>query len=273
MKLFDFGSNWAAFSQNKVNSARVGTAARSIRLLLEKDDLKGLSFLDIGCGSGIFAIAAYQLGASRVVGIDINPKCIVVSERNLNLLAPGAPITFQRASVLDIDNLSTLGVFDLVYAWGSLHHTGSMWDAIRNAATRVSSGGILVLAIYNKHFTSPIWKGIKWFYNHLPGYAQKCLVGMFAGIIYIAKFLVTRRNPIEKERGMDFWYDVIDWIGGYPYEYATVEEIETFAQQTGFTLRRSVATAVPTGCNEFVFVHTTPAEHRAPTQVDIRPHE
>ena len=55
----------------------------------------------------------------------------------------------------------------------------------------------------------------------------------FAGIIYVAKLLVTGRNPLDKERGMDFWYDVIDWIGGYPYEYALPSEVEAFMRDQG----------------------------------------
>ena len=39
---------------------------------------------------------------------------------------------------------------------------------------------------------------------------------------------------------MDFWFDVIDWVGGYPYEYATSEEVETIVTGGGFQLRRSV---------------------------------
>ena len=53
---------------------------------------------------------------------------------------------------------------------------------------------------------------------------------------------------------MDFWYDVIDWIGGYPYEYASPTEIERFVAGLGLELRRMVPAQVPTGCNEFVFV-------------------
>ena len=64
---------------------------------------------------------------------------------------------------------------------------------------------------------------------------------------------MTRRNPLDKERGMDFWYDVIDWIGGYPYEYANRQEIESFMRAAGFTPKRFIAAQVPTGCNEFVF--------------------
>ncbi len=55
---------------------------------------------------------------------------------------------------------------------------------------------------------------------------------------------------------MDFWYDVIDWIGGYPYEYVSPAEIETFVAGLGLEMRRMVSAQVPTGCNEFVFVRT-----------------
>lgn len=256
MRIFDFGSNWQAFSEQRLDERRLTAAVQSLRSLLQRDTLEGASFLDVGCGSGLFSIAAHQLGASRITGIDINPGCIAVSEQNRRSFAPEAPMIFRQASALNPESLDALGMFDLVYAWGSLHHTGAMWDAIGNVAEHVSVGGTLVLAIYNKHFTSPAWSAIKWLYNQLPGFGRRFMTILFAGIIYIAKFLVTRRNPLDKERGMDFWYDVIDWIGGYPYEYATRQEVETFMNAQGFALRRYVPAQVPTGCNEFVFERT-----------------
>jgi 2-polyprenyl-6-hydroxyphenyl methylase/3-demethylubiquinone-9 3-methyltransferase len=128
-----------------------------------------------------------------------------------------------------------------------------MWTAVQNVSTCVAPDGILVLAIYNKHVTSPLWKVIKWTYNQVPGIVQRFMLFVFAGIIYIAKFLVTRQNPLNKERGMDFWFDVIDWVGGYPYEYAAPEDVELFVHDGGFKLRRYIDGEVPTGCNEFVF--------------------
>jgi SAM-dependent methyltransferase len=256
LKRFDFGSNWQAFSDRLIDRHRLDVAVRSLQSLLEKDTLNGLSFLDVGCGSGLFSIAAYQLRASTVTGIDVNPNCIAVSDLNRDRLVPGAPISFVQASVLNPETLDAFGVFDVVYAWGSLHHTGAMWEAIRNVGARVNIGGSLVVAIYNKHFTSPFWKAIKWLYNQQPSLVQRIMVLLFGGIIYVAKFLVTWRNPLDKERGMDFWVDVIDWVGGFPYEYATPDAVEKFVRNQGFLLRRYVAAQVPTGCNEFVFIRS-----------------
>lgn len=253
MRSFDFGANWQAFSAALVDEERLATAMRSLQELLGRERLDGLSVLDVGCGSGLFAIAAHRLGAARVVGIDINPRSIAASEQNRTRLSPGASIQFLQASALDQKAMTALGSFDLVYAWGSLHHTGAMWEAIRLTAARVAPTGTMVLALYKRHSTSPVWHAIKWFYNRVPALVQRAMIPLFAAIIYIAKLLVTRRNPLEKQRGMDFWYDVIDWVGGYPYEYASVAEVEQFVAPLGFRLRKAVPDPVPTGINEFVF--------------------
>jgi 2-polyprenyl-3-methyl-5-hydroxy-6-metoxy-1,4-benzoquinol methylase len=202
---FDFGSNWRAFSDRRMDQQRLAVAVRSLQQLLRRHALQNASFLDVGCGSGLFSLAAQQLGARKVVGIDINPLCITVSTENRDLLSPKALVVFQQASALNPPSLEALGQFDIVYAWGSLHHTGAMWDAIRNVAQCVGPGGTLVLAIYNKHITSPVWTAIKWLYNRMPAAVRWLMAIVFAGIIYVAKWLITRRNPLDKERGMDFW--------------------------------------------------------------------
>jgi SAM-dependent methyltransferase len=217
---FDFGSNWLAFSEHRLDNVRLEIAKQSLVELIEQESIKDSSFLDVGCGSGLFSLAAHQLEAARVMGIDINPNSIQSSFLNRDRFAPGSPISFREASILNSDELEELGSFDIVYAWGVLHHTGSMWQAIRNAAQLVLPSGILILSIYNRHFTSPLWTAVKWSYNKLPSSVQRLMTLFFAGAIYVAKFIVARRNPLDKERGMDFWYDVNDWIGGYPYEYA-----------------------------------------------------
>jgi 2-polyprenyl-6-hydroxyphenyl methylase/3-demethylubiquinone-9 3-methyltransferase len=254
MRGFDFGKNWQAFSADHVDERRIAVAARSLQALLGREDLAGAAVLDVGCGSGIFAVAAHRIGAGRVLGVDINPRSIDASEQNLARLSPDAPVTFRQVSALDRAAMDGLGQFDLVYAWGSLHHTGSMREAIINTTRLVAPGGMLVLAIYNRHITSPVWRAVKWLYNGVPPIFQRLMAIAFAGVIYLAKLAVTRRNPLEKERGMDFWYDVIDWVGGYPYEYASPAEVERFVAGFGLTLRTLIPAQVPTGCNEFVFV-------------------
>lgn len=251
---FDFGSNWLAFSEKKLDANRLVIAKQSLQKLLKIKTLKECSFLDIGCGSGIFSIAAHQMGASKVIGIDINPNSIKSSLENCRRFAPKSKINFKKCSVLHVKKLNELGKFDIVYAWGVLHHTGSMWKAMHNTANQVKPSGTLVVSIYNQHFTSPLWKIIKWSYNRIPRPLQKVMLIFFSGIIYITKLITTKRNPLIKERGMDFWFDVVDWIGGYPYEYTEPNNVISFMANMGFKLQNYIPANVPTGCNEFVFV-------------------
>lgn len=262
---FDFGKNWAAFARKALTQERIAQARTDFARLMQGIHLPGASFLDIGFGQGLSLLIAQETGA-RAVGNDINPKC----REALTLTARLFPavrleeIPVIIGSILDQSVRSALtvtvpgtGQFDIVHSWGVLHHTGRMYDALAQAAQMVRSGGHLVIAIYNRHWTSPLWRLIKRVYVSLPRSLQQLLVLALYPVIAGAKWAVTRRNPFTSERGMDFFYNVIDWVGGYPYEYASRAEIQVFIEQLGFTCTAFYPAAVPTGCNEFIFRRRT----------------
>jgi 2-polyprenyl-6-hydroxyphenyl methylase/3-demethylubiquinone-9 3-methyltransferase len=251
---FDFGKNWKKYSDNALDSSRFEEAFTSLVQLAGEGEIAGKSFLDIGCGSGLFALSASKAGACRVTGIDVSLNSIETSLQNQQRFLPHSEINFQHKSIFDQD-IKELGKHQVVYSWGVLHHTGSMWNAFDVTMELVEDRGMLIVAIYNKHWSSPLWKIIKRFYNISPKIVQKIMICIFCGIIAIAKFLVTGKNPFaRKKRGMTFYYDVIDWVGGYPYEYASKNEIVNYVEAKGFKLQKFVKASVPTGCNEYVFI-------------------
>ena len=205
---FDFGRNWQDFSAAKLNTQRVSDAERSLETLLG-DKIRGHTFLDVGCGSGLFSIAAARCGATRIAAFDFNATAIDVAEGNWARFAT-RPIESARprfcvGDVLDPDFLASLGQFDVVYAWGVLHHTGAMWKAIQNAASLVKpDGGTLVIAIYNRHWTSPVWKQVKRLYNLSPAILRPVFHYVFGAAIYAGVWATTGQNPMHKERGHGF---------------------------------------------------------------------
>lgn len=251
---FDFGQNWKEFSENRLDIEKVDQARAHFAELMAGVDLKGKTFLDIGFGQGLSLLLAHLAGA-RVTGVDINPKCAEVVERNKPLLGVTEPIETVVGSILDPACLARLSgrTFDVVHSWGVLHHTGAMYSAIENACGLVADGGTLVLAIYNRHWSSLPWLGIKWLYCTLPAFLQRLMIWLFYPVIVAAKFAATGKNPFQMTRGMDFYYNVVDWVGGYPYEYASISEMESCLAGKGFHLIKAVPARVPTGCNEFVF--------------------
>ena len=274
MKQFDFGQNWADFSAHAASSERVEQARSQFATLMRDVDLAGATFLDIGFGQGFSLLAARAMG-SRVVGCDINPKCRDVIERNRSLFPEMGDnvIPLQVGSILDDATVAALrhldpaqrGEFDVVHSWGVLHHTGDMRRAIVNAASLVRAGGWFVIAIYNRHWSSVPWLWIKKLYVHSPRWLQRGLIGALYPVIWLAKWAVTGKDPRDKERGMDFYYDVVDWVGGFPYEYGSIAEIEELCRPLGLALVRALPAGVPTGCNEFVFrKHAGPRTAAAP---------
>ena len=250
---FNFGMNWAKYSKNSLNNQKFTAALNSLDQLIGKERIIGARFLDVGCGSGIFAISASKLGAKEVIGIDKSDVSIKTSLKNVARFLPKNRIILRTKSIFDED-IAKLGKFDVVYSWGVLHHTGNMWKAIDISSKLVEAEGLFVISIYNKHWSSPIWKRIKYFFNISPLLVQKLMISFFYAIIYFVKFLITKKNPLSTmRRGMTFYYNLIDWIGGYPYEYALKDEIIHFIENNGFKLIKFINSPVPTGCNEFVF--------------------
>jgi SAM-dependent methyltransferase len=260
---FRFGRNWQKYVADYLAPEREQIAAESLRSLLGID-LAGRSFVDIGCGSGLFSLCAHKAGASSVVSVDVDPDSVAATTALRE--RAGSPESWQvmHGSILDASLLDEVPAADVVYSWGVLHHTGDMWTAIRNAAGLVAPGGLFCIAIYNRvtgrYLDSERWLKIKRAYNHSSRPTQVAMEWAYT-LQWGLDELRSKSNPLrvareyKQNRGMALRTDLIDWLGGYPYEFATVAEIVRFCEDELGLSTRKVVELLPleTGNNEFVF--------------------
>ena len=259
---FGFGANWRRFLAT-VDEARIAQAATSLAEALGRPSLAGCRFLDAGCGSGLFSLAARRLGAS-VVSFDYDPASVACAEElRARFDRSGGGWSIQEGSVLDATFLESLGRFDVVYSWGVLHHTGSLWSALDLVAARVSLGGALYASIYNDQGrASRAWLAVKKAYNRLPRGLRFVVLVPSLAVVWGPRFAVEalRGHPgrswrayAATSRGMSPWRDVVDWVGGLPFEVARPDDVFEFCRERGFILRRLKTQGGGHGCNEFVF--------------------
>lgn len=274
---FSFGENWLAYVREDLSEDRIQMAVDSIKTFTGAADLQGRSFLDLGCGSGLFSLAAHRLGATKITSVDRDRASLEATCQLRRVVGAPPHWSVLQGDILDSAFVAKLSAADFVYCWGVVHHTGAMYRAIENVCQLVKADGLLELAVYNRQRLSPAWHAIKRFYNRAPSVVQKSMVGSY-GCVSLASKVLRGENPLGflrqysvSSRGMSFKRDLADWLGGLPYEYATPEEIQAFVKPLGFQLL-NVKVVNNHGCNRFLFMRTRSsreAEKRPPGSSEL----
>ena len=257
---FQFGKNWLEFLKN-INDDIITNSQNSMHKILETS-LEGKTFLDVGSGSGLSSLSEKKSGAI-VTSYDYDKnsvKCTLELKRRY--YNDSSDWIISEGSILDKEFCEKLGEFDVVYSWGVLHHTGDMNKAFENIDLCVKKGGILFIAIYNDQgLQSNLWVKIKKAYVDFK-LLRPALILFGYLIFWLPFFLIDllklkpfkKWKEYKKERGMSPHHDIVDWMGGYPFEVAKPEDVIYFYLNKGYKLKGLKTCGGMLGCNEFVFI-------------------
>ncbi len=241
---FGFGKNWAKFVEQHFNEEVLQKSKTDLLNFLKLEDLKEKSFLDIGCGSGLSSLAAYKAGADKIYSFDYDQNSVITTTKLKEW--NGNPSNWQVAqgSILDDQYCSTLKQADIVYSWGVLHHTGDTWHALANTKRLLKPDGLMFLALYEYDVANPsaeFWLDVKQKYNRASWFGKR-----YYEMWYIWRFMMDRKlrnlpRAIQqirsrKDRGMAFYNDLVDWLGGWPMEFIKLSEMEKWCEDNGFEI-------------------------------------
>lgn len=260
---FEFGKNWHQFIKRNFSEERLAVASKKILDFTGRTDFADMELLDIGCGSGIHSYAIHKAGAKRLHSFDFDPNSVLATTALHKMAGEPDSWKIERGDVLDDNYMAGLGKFEFVYSWGVLHHTGEMWRAIENAQKTVANDGWFYIALYSTDAagnTMDYWLEKKQEYNRSSDFKKRYMAWW-----YVWKFGI-QKNPMKipgllkqiwayrTKRGMDYFTDVHDWLGGWPMEYAGDQETVDFLEQKfGFRL---VNVTTGHACSEFLFQRT-----------------
>jgi 2-polyprenyl-3-methyl-5-hydroxy-6-metoxy-1,4-benzoquinol methylase len=257
---FSFGENWEQYAQ-KIDETRIQEAEKSLIRLIGPNAIQGRTFLDLGCGSGLFSLAALRLGCKRLLAIDLDPACVRITHELLQAYPERSLWECRQQSVFEL-RPESVGTFDVVYSWGVLHHTGAMREAIATASTLVSPGGLLAIAVYGKTFFCRFWRIEKRIYSRASQQAQRYIRAAYMAAFRLrlamrGESIHSHRENYYQQRGMDMDHDAHDWLGGYPYESIAPREVISYLNALGFTSVRSFVYPciglLGNGCDEYCF--------------------
>jgi len=251
-KRFNFGKNWKNFSKS-IDSEKMNSSQEALANFLELETLSEKLFLDVGSGSGLSSLAARKLGA-EVISFDYDRDSVECTRKlKEKYFRDDSKWNVLQGSVLDNTFLKKLGKFDIVYSWGVLHHTGNMYQALNNITTLVGEEGLLLIAIYNDQgIISKYWRIIKKIYNtHV--FFKILLIIIYSPYFVFARKIFHIIDGKKNIRGMNLWHDMLDWLGGYPFEVSTPENIKLYFKKKGYSLIKTALCDRKMGCNEFLF--------------------
>jgi len=120
--------------------------------------------LEIGCGIGIDTVAFARTGAG-VTALDLSEESLKLARKRAELA--GVEVDFRQADAEELWNyLWPRGPYqyDLVYAFGSIHHSPSPEAIVKQVYLQLRRGGTFKLMVYSKYSWKSLWVLLK--YGH-----------------------------------------------------------------------------------------------------------
>lgn len=197
------------------------------------EEVKDRSILDAGCGTGIFSIIFANNEAGKVTGIDISEGSLETA-RSLKEKFQLDNAEFRKEDMLKLPFPDE--TFDIVWAWGTVHHTTDPFQAITELIRVLKAGGSLLLAVYTRTRLTFLHEIIRKTLIHTPRKSWTFLSKVMAFFLTPVVFLFKKREKSRKGEKLEEL--ILDWYFVPIRHYYKPEEIRRFLQERGFEIEK-----------------------------------
>ena len=200
-------------------------------LFYSQDEAKGKSVLDAGCGTGIFSIIFANHGAKHVIGIDISEGSLQTA-RHLKEKFGLNNAEFQKQDMLALPFPDSS--FDIVWAWGTVHHTTDPFRAIGELIRVLKPSGSILLAVYKRTKLTFLHEIIRKTLLRTPKKTWKALAKIL--VLFLAPVIFFFKKREKSRKGEKLEELIVDWYFVPIRHYYKPEEISTFLAERGMVI-------------------------------------
>jgi len=208
------------------------------KIFFTPEEVAGRSVLDAGCGTGIFSIIFANQGAGRVTGIDISEGSLGTA-RSLKEKFGLDTADFMKQDMLDLPFPDAS--FDIVWAWGTVHHTTNPFRAIDQLIRVLKPGGALLLAVYTRTRLTFVHEIIRKTLVRTPRRSWTFLSKVMALFLAPVVFVFKKREKARKGEKLEEL--ILDWYFVPIRYYYRPEEIREYLEDKGFAIEKFLPAA------------------------------
>ncbi len=204
-----------------------------LELFFSDEEIVGREVLDAGCGTGIFTIIFANKGARKVIGIDISEGSLNTG-RMLKDKFELSNVEFRKEDMLNLpfkDN-----TFDIVWAWGTIHHTENPYQAMNELIRVLKKNGTFFITLYKKTKLTFIHEIIRKILIKTPKKSWTFLSKIMAFFLWLVVFFFKRREKSRKGEKLEEL--ILDWYFVPIRHYFEPQEIKSFLEKRNFKIEK-----------------------------------
>ena len=225
------------------------------KIFYSEDEVQDKTVLDAGCGTGIFSIIFANAGAAKVTGIDI-------SQGSLNTaLGLKEKFRLNNAEFLQQDMLNLPfpdEAFDIVWAWGTVHHTTDPFGAVSELLRVLKKGGSILLAVYTRTKLTFLHEIIRKTLIRTPKKSWTLLSKIMAFFLAPVVFFFKKREKSRKGEKLEEL--ILDWYFVPIRHYYYPDEIKHLLGDNGLIIENFLpASGRFDSTSNFIFKARKPA--------------